>query len=113
MAIIVALLIFGSGVLSLLISWQVKNVSPDLSSVVRYNLFVLPLIFAANTALGAAFIRANEVIRNLPLLAAAQSFIYYLFLLAFSVLLVGEKISIGRALIGYGLMAAGVWVLKK
>lgn len=113
MAIVVALLIFGSGVLSLLISWQVKHVSPDFSSVVRYNLLILPFIFAANVALGAAFIRANEVVKNLPLLAATQSFIYYLFLLAFSILLVGEKVSVGRAFVGFGLMAAGVWVLKK
>lgn len=113
MATIVALIIFGSGLLTLLLSWQVKHVSPDFGSVIRYNLLILPLLFAANVALGVAFIRANGVVKNLPLLVAAQSFIYYLFLLAFSVLLIGEKISIGRAVVGFGLMAVGVWVLKK
>ncbi len=113
MAIIVALIIFGSGLLPLLLSWQVKHVSPDFGSVTRYNLLILPFIFAANVALGVAFIRANEVVKNLPLLVAAQSFIYYLFILAFSILLIGEKISIGRAVVGFGLMAVGVWVLKK
>lgn len=113
MTAIFALLVFGSAVLSFMLSWQVKYVQPDISSVARYNLFMLPLIFAANIALATAFIRANGVLKNLPLLAAAQSFIYYMFILAFSILLVGEKVSLGRAVAGFGLMAAGIWMLKK
>lgn len=113
MTMIFALLVFGSAVLSFMIAWQVRHVQPEFISVARYNLFMLPLIFAANIALATAFIRANGVVKNLPMLAAAQSFIYYLFILAFSILIIGEKISIGRAVVGFGLMAAGVWVLKK
>lgn len=113
MALIFALLVFGSAVLSFMISWQVRYIQPEFSHVARYNLTMLPLIFAANIALATAFIRANGVLKNLPLLAAAQSFIYYMFIVAFSIFLIGEEISPGRALAGFGLMAAGVWVLKK
>ena len=110
---ILALLVFGSAALAFMISWQVRYVQPELLQVVRFNLYMLPLIFAANIALATAFIRANTVFKNLPLLAAAQSFIYYMFIVAFSILLVGEKISLWRAVAGFGLIAAGVWVLKK
>jgi hypothetical protein len=96
-----------------MIAWQVRYVQPEFISVARYNLLMLPLIFAANIALATAFIRANGILKNLPMLAATQSFIYYSFIVAFSILLVGEKVSIGRAVVGFGLMAAGVWVLKK
>lgn len=113
MTMIFTLLVFGSAALAFMIAWQVRYVQPEFISVARYNLLMLPLIFAANIALATAFIRANGVIKNLPLMAAAQSFIYYLFILAFTILIVGEKVSIGRAVIGFGLMAAGVWVLKK
>jgi hypothetical protein len=107
------LLVFGSAALSFMIAWQVRYVQPEFISVARYNLLMLPLIFAANIALATAFIRANGILKNLPMLAATQSFIYYSFIVAFSILLVGEKVSIGRAVVGFGLMAAGVWVLKK
>lgn len=93
----ILLVIFGSALLSLLIACQVKYVSPEIVAVVRYNLVILPLIFLANTALGASFTRAHETVKNLPLLAAGQSFVYYLFLLVFSVLLVGDKVSFPRA----------------
>ncbi len=113
MTMIFFLLVFGSAALSFMIAWQVRYVQPEFISVARYNLLMLPLIFAANIALATAFIRANGILKNLPMLAATQSFIYYSFIVAFSILLVGEKVSIGRAVVGFGLMAAGVWVLKK
>ncbi len=113
MTVIFALLVFGSASLAFLISWQVRYVQPELGQVARFNFAMLPLIFAANIALATAFIKANGVFKNLPLLAAAQSFIYYMFIVAFSILLVGEKISPGRAVAGFGLVAAGIWVLKR
>jgi hypothetical protein len=113
MTLIFALLVFGSAVLAFIISWQVRYVQPELGQIVRYNFMMLPLILAANIALATAFIRGNAVLKNLPLLAAAQSFIYYMFIVAFSIILVGEKVSLGRAVAGFGLIAAGVLVLKK
>ncbi len=113
MALIVSLLVYGSGMISLLISWQVKHVAPELGALARYNLIIIPLIFSANLALGTAFVRAHVVLKNLPFLVALQTFIYYLFLLVFSVLLVGEKISVARALLGFSLMVLGIWILKK
>ncbi|NLI12619.1 hypothetical protein [Pelotomaculum propionicicum] len=113
MAFILVLLVFGSAVLAFMIAWQVRYVQPEFLSVTRFNLYMLPLILAANIALATAFIRANSLLKNLPLLAAAQSFFYYMFVVGFSILIVGEKISLGRAALGFGMMAAGVWVLKK
>lgn len=110
--VILLLLAFGSAVLAFLISWQVRHVAPDFWPVVRYNLAVLPLIFAANTALGLAFVRAHGAVKNLPFLVESQSFIYYMFMVAFSVLLVGDKITAGRAVAGFALIAAGVYLLK-
>ena len=55
------LLVFGSVVLSFLLALQVKLISPGSVpglvgvAVVHYNLYVLPLIFLANTALGMSF----------------------------------------------------------
>ncbi len=113
MAVIAGLLIFGSMVLSFMLSWQVKHVPAEFYPVVRYNVLMLPLILAANIALATAFIRANEVVKNLPLVAAAQSFTYYFFIVVFTIFLVGEKLSVGRAVVGFSLMAAGIWILKK
>jgi hypothetical protein len=113
MALIAALLIFGSLVLSFMLSWQVKHVPAEIYPVIRYNVLMLPLILAANVALATAFIRANEVVKNLPLVAAVQSFIYYFFIVVFTIFLVGEKIPISRAVVGFSLMAAGIWILKK
>lgn len=110
--VILLLLAFGSAILSFLISWQVRHIVPDFWPVARYNLVVLPLIFVANTAMGLAFVRAHGTVKNLPLLVAGQSFIYYIFVVAFLVLLVGDKITVGRAVAGFALIAAGVYLLK-
>ncbi|OAT84769.1 hypothetical protein A6M21_17445 [Desulfotomaculum copahuensis] len=79
----------------------------------KYNLIMLPLLFVANAALGIGFIRAHETIRNLPLVVAGQSFMYYAFLAAFSVLLVGDKVSVARAVMGFVLIAVGVAMLGR
>jgi len=112
MIAIAALLALGSSILSFLISWQVKHIVPEIWPVTRYNLVILPLTFIANTALGLAFVRAHGVVKNLPLLVAAQSFLYYFFVLVFSVLLVGDKIPVGRAIAGFVLMAVGAYLIK-
>lgn len=73
---------------------------------------MLPLFFLANIALGAGFIRMHETVGNLPLIVAGQSFMYYVFLLAFSVLLVSDKVLVNRAIAGFMLIAAGIAMLK-
>lgn len=108
----VFLLVTGSAILSFVVAWQVKTVSPEIEAVIRYNLMMLPLFFLANTALGAGFIRMHETVKNLPLIVAAQSFMYYAFLLAFSVLLVNDKVLVNRAVAGFMLIATGIAMLK-
>lgn len=66
MALIVSLLIFGSGLISLLVSWQVKFIPPEFGALARYNFLITQLIFSANLALGTAFVRAHVIMKNLP-----------------------------------------------
>ncbi len=109
---VMILLATGSFVIALLLTWQVKYITPDLISIARYNLYILPFIFLGNTSLGMGFVRGHKLIDNLPLLIALQSFTYYIFIVALSILLLGDKITVYRGLLGFGLIALGVLVLK-
>ncbi len=106
-------LVIGSAVLSFLVACQVKTVPLAIIPVIKYNLIVLPLFFLANTALSVGFIYVHETIKNLPLVVAGKSFMYYVFLLMFSVLLVEDEVSVVRALEGFALIAEGAAVLGK
>lgn len=112
MPLVLGLISIGSLILALTVSWQVKNVNPDWLSVAQYNLKIIPLLFIANISLGMAFIKGNEVVKNLPMLVASQTFIYYIFILLFTIFLLGDKVSIPRALIAFGLMVVAIWLLK-
>jgi len=120
LALSAILLVFGSVVLSFLLALQVKLVAPGRAptmegvgaAVVRYNLFVLPLIFLANVALGICFVQMHQTVKNLPLLVAAQTFVYYLSLFVISWFGLGDRIPPVRALLGLGLLMAGVYVLR-
>jgi len=70
-------LVIGSAVLAFALSWQVKYIPPAVGPVIRYNLVILPLVFLANVLLGIGFVKAHGVLKNLPLLAAGQTFMYY------------------------------------
>ena len=112
MALSAALLVFGSVVLSFLLALQVKLVPPALGAVTRYNIYVLPLIFLANVALGMSFVQAHQTIKNLPLLVAAQTFVYYLSLFIYSWFGLGDRIPPVKGLLGLGLIMAGVYILR-
>jgi len=112
MSLIVALLALGSAIIAFTVSWQVKYVSPDLISVLKFNLLIIPLLFIANTSLGLSFIKGHKFLMNLPLLIASQSFIYYLMIVFFSVYLLGDKLSVARAVMAFSLMAFSIWLLK-
>ncbi|HUW63243.1 MAG TPA: hypothetical protein VMW83_00870 [Spirochaetia bacterium] len=113
MALVALLVTLGSGLLSFLVVWQVKTVSPVVGAVARYNLVVLPLLYVANVLLGGGFVKAHTLLRNLPLVAAGQSFVYNVLLLVFSVLILGDRIPLGRSLAGFLLIAAGAAVLAR
>jgi len=106
-------LAFGSFVLSFLLCWQVKFISPELWPVARYNLIILPFLYLANLSLGYAFVRAHAAVKNLPFLSAAQAFFYYLFIFIFSAVLVNDRVPAAKALAGFSLIVLGIWVLKK
>ena len=113
MALVAALLTLGSLILAFVLSWQVKYIPAEIYAVIRFNLLMLPLLLAANVALGTAFIKANEIINNMPLVAAMQTFIYYIFIVLFTVFFLGDKVSLSRALAGFSLIAAGIFLLKQ
>ena len=113
MALVAALLTLGSLILAFVISWQVKYIPAEIYAVIRFNILMLPLLLAANVALGTAFIKANGIINNMPLVAAMQTFIYYIFLVLFAIFFLGDMISLSRALAGFGLIAAGIFLLKQ
>lgn len=113
MALVALLVMLGSGLLSFLVVWQVKTVPPVVGAVARYNLIFLPLLYAANLLLGGAFIKAHTLVKNLPLVAAGQSLVYNIALLVFSVLILGDRLSITRSLVGFLLIAVGAAVLAR
>ncbi len=63
-------------------------------------------------AISSGFIKAHGLVRNLPVMAVVQTVAYYLFLLVFTVYIVGDKVSLIRSVVGIGLMVAGIWVIR-
>lgn len=112
MPLVLGLITIGSFILAFTVSWQVKNVNPEWLSVAQYNLKIIPLLFIANVSLGMAFIKGNDVVKNLPMLIAFQTFIYYIFILLFTLYLLGDKVSVPRAIFAFCLMAVSIWLLK-
>lgn len=112
MALVAFFILIGSAILSLVVTWQVRHVSPEVGSLAIFYLKALPLLFLANLSLGVAFTRGHQILKNLPLLVAMQSFTYYLFLLLFAVVIIHDRVPAGRAVLGFLLLAAGVYVLK-
>ncbi|NLT94667.1 MAG: hypothetical protein GXW85_03895 [Clostridia bacterium] len=112
MVFVLGLITLGALILAGTVSWQVKYVNPEWLSVALYNLKILPLLFTANLSLGMAFIKGNDAVKNLPMLIASQTFIYYIFILLFTIYLLGDKVSVPKALLAFCLMAISIWLLK-
>jgi hypothetical protein len=108
---VLVFLVTGSAVLSFTLSWRVKYVPLAVGPVLRYNLAILPLVFLGNVFLEISFVKAHGALKNLPLLAAGQTFTYYSFLLAFSVFLLGERVSVVKTVAGMALIAVGTALL--
>ena len=109
---ILACFVFGSAIIALGVSWQVKYISNDWWALTKYNLTISPLLFIANILLSMGFGLGHGVVKNVPAVVALQTVIYYAFLIFFSYYLVGDKISFVKAAAGVTLLAAGIWVLK-
>jgi uncharacterized membrane protein len=98
--------------LALFVTLQVKFINPDFLSVFKYNIYILPFILLANISLGMGFLKGHEIIKNLPLILAVQTFIYYVMVMIFSVLILGDKLSYSRVFLGYLFMIFGIWLIK-
>jgi len=112
MPLILSLLALGSVIIAFTVSWQVKHVNSDFLSIAQYNFRIIPFLFIANVSLGMAFIKGHQVVKNLPLLIASQTFIYYIFILLFTISLLGDKVAVPKALLAFVLMAVSIWLLK-
>ncbi|KJS23610.1 MAG: hypothetical protein VR72_00420 [Clostridiaceae bacterium BRH_c20a] len=112
MPLIIGLLGVGSFIIALTVSWQVKNINPDFISVAKYNLMIAPILFLANISLGIGFTKGHQIYKNLPLIIASQTFIYYLFILGFSMYLLGDKVSVIKALLAFSMIAFAIWLIK-
>ncbi|MFZ7104666.1 MAG: hypothetical protein ACOWWO_18685 [Peptococcaceae bacterium] len=112
MTLILGLLAVGSFIIALTVSWQVKYIAPDFLTIAKYNLLIAPVLFLANVSLGMAFTKGHQLYKNLPLMIASQTFIYYLFILAFSMYLLGDKISVTKTLCAFSLIAFSIWLIK-
>lgn len=112
MPLIIGLLVLGSFIIALTVSWQVKYIDPSFISVTKYNLLIAPILLVANISLGIGFIKGHSFYQNLPLMIAAQTFIYYLFILFFSVYLLGDKISLVKTIMAFTLISFSIWLLK-
>lgn len=110
--VIIGLLGLGSLLIALIMTLQVKYVDPIFIDVLKFNIYTFPVLFLANLSLGIGFIKGHQVFKNFPFLLAGQTFIYYLMILLFSVTILGDKISIIKAIIAYLFIITGIWILK-
>lgn len=104
--------LLGSAIIALGVTWQVSRIDNEWWALIKYNLMISPFLFFANNLLSMGFGKGHEVIPNMAAVVAFQTVIYYSFLVLFAYLLMGDKISLTKAVTGVALMAAGIWVLK-
>ncbi|SMB91156.1 hypothetical protein SAMN00017405_1427 [Desulfonispora thiosulfatigenes DSM 11270] len=112
MLIITGLLTLGSLLIALIMTLQVKFIDPVFIKVLKFNIYMIPLMVAANVSLGMGFIKGQQIFKNFPFLLSGQTFIYYIMILIFSVTILGDKLSILRVLIAYLFMVVGIWIIK-
>ena len=104
--------LLGSAIIALGVTWQVRHIENDWWALIKYNLTIAPFLFFANTLLSMGFGKGHLVIKNMAAVVAFQTVAYYGFLLLFSYLILGDKVSLLKAVTGVALMATGVWVLR-
>lgn len=101
-----------SVLLALVVTWQAKTIDPTLLSIAKYNLLVLPLLYLSNTFLGLGINKGHEITKNLSLMVASQGMIYNLAILVFSILILGNKVSVPKSILAFLLISTGLYLLK-
>lgn len=112
MLVIAGLLAFGSLLVALTMTLQVKYVDPVFIQVLKFNLLMIPVLVAGNVSLGMGFIKGQKILHNFPLLLSGQTFIYYIMILIFSVAMLGDKLSIPKVLIAYVFIVIGIGIMR-
>lgn len=101
-----------SVLLALIVTWQTKTIDPNLISIAKYNLLVLPLLYLSNTFLGLGINKGHELTQNLPLMVASQGMVYNLAILLFSIIILGDKVSVVKTIIAFVFISTGLYILK-
>jgi hypothetical protein len=109
---IILLLSGGSILLALIVTLQVKFAAADFASIAKYYLAVLPLLYGANIFIGLGINKGHAIFQNLPLLIAGQTFIYYLAIAFFSVAILGNKLSLPKTALAFGMIITAIYLLK-
>lgn len=112
MALVLIFMGTGSTLLAFLITWQVRVAGTDLTSVAKYNFFILPALFVANTLIGLGLNRGHSLYKALPLWVATQSFFYYFMIALFSIVILDNKFSPIRAVSAFALIIIAIYLLK-
>ena len=112
MAAVIFYLSSASALLALIVTWQAKTVEPTLISIAKFNLMVLPFIYLSNTFLGLGINKGHELTNNLPLMVATQGLFYNMVILLLSIVILGDKVSVVKALVAFALISSGIYLLK-
>ncbi len=102
----------GSLLLALLVTMQVRYATADFLSITKYYLMVLPVLLTANILIGLGINKGHAVFQNLPLLIAGQTFTYYFFIALFSVVILGDKLSIPKTALAFSMIIGAIYLLK-
>ncbi len=109
---IVSYFFLGSAIIALGVTYQVGYIENNWWALVKYNLTIAPFLFIANMLLSMGFGKGHALLNNMAATVAMQTFLYYGFLVLFSYLILGDKISFVKVIGGISLIAAGIWMLK-
>jgi hypothetical protein len=112
MVVVIGLLSVASTLLALVVTYQVKFAGTEVFSIIKYNLIVLPVIFAANIFIGLGINKGHVIIKNLPLLIAIQTLIYYVMITVLSIYILGNNISVPKTVVAFMLIIIGVYLLQ-
>lgn len=110
---VIVLLSAASTILALVVTYQVKLAGTEVLSIIKYNLLVLPAVFAANVFIGVGINKGHVIFKNLPLLVAIQTLVYYVMITIFSIYILGNHLSVPKTVVAFMLILTGVYLLQR
>ncbi|QGG48502.1 hypothetical protein [Heliorestis convoluta] len=112
MAPILLMLLIGSLLIALVVTFQTKYIDPTLLEVAKYNLYTFPFMFVANTMLFIAFTKGQAIFGSLAVVVGMQIAIYMLAIALFGYFILAQQPS-WNTLIGISLLVSAVFFLNR